>query len=125
VEEADLEHIAEEIEYMGASRRRELQSRLTILIAHLLKWQFQPPGTRSWKSTILTQRLELESLLAEAPSLRAKLAQVAEEIYPAALELASVETDLPARVFPEACPYDASRLLDQSFLPSPTPQSGS
>jgi hypothetical protein len=40
--EADIEHIAEELESMGASERRELTNRLAVLVAHLLKWQFQP-----------------------------------------------------------------------------------
>jgi len=45
----DLEHIAEEIEDVGKSEQRELASRMTILLAHLLKWQFQPEQQgRSW-----------------------------------------------------------------------------
>ena len=51
--EADLEHIAEEIEDIGQNQRRQLVSRLVILIAHLLKWQVQPERrSRSWTLTI-------------------------------------------------------------------------
>ena len=46
--EADVEHIAEEIENMGKSEKRELVSRLRVLLLHLLKWQYQP--TRRGKS---------------------------------------------------------------------------
>jgi hypothetical protein len=48
--DADILHIAEEIESMGKSEKRELVSRLTVLLLHLLKWQFQP-GRRaaSWR----------------------------------------------------------------------------
>jgi hypothetical protein len=53
LEEADLEHIAEEIEDMGRSERRELESRLSVLLSHLLKWRFQPSRRgRSWQATI-------------------------------------------------------------------------
>jgi hypothetical protein len=54
----DLQNIAEEIEDMGRSERRQLESRLEILIMHLLKWQFQPNlRSRSWQLTIKEQRL--------------------------------------------------------------------
>jgi hypothetical protein len=54
---ADIENIAEEIESMGKSEKRELVSRLTILLLHLLEWQSQP-GLRgnSWRYTIKVQR---------------------------------------------------------------------
>jgi hypothetical protein len=38
--EIDAEHVAEELESMGKSEKRELISRLSILLTHLLKWQF-------------------------------------------------------------------------------------
>ncbi len=41
LEEADLESIAEEIESMGKTEKRELISRLTVLLLHLLKWRYQ------------------------------------------------------------------------------------
>jgi hypothetical protein len=47
--EVDIEHVAEELESMGKSEKRELTSRLTVLLAHLLKWKFQPAlRSRSW-----------------------------------------------------------------------------
>ena len=68
--EADIEHIAEEIEDMGKSQRRELGSRLEVLLAHLLKWQFQPGGRNSsWESTIRIQRTKIAKLLRDMPSL--------------------------------------------------------
>ena len=41
--EADIENIAEEIESIERSEKRELVSRLTVLLTHLLRWQAQPP----------------------------------------------------------------------------------
>ncbi len=72
--EADIEHIAEEIESMGRSKKRELVNRLTALLLHLLKWQFQP-GLRgnSWRLSIEEQRCRLEDHLNDNPSLRSVL----------------------------------------------------
>jgi len=69
--QVDLENIAEELESMGKSEKRELESRLVVLIMQLLKWQFQPKRrNRSWRSTINTQRDELERLIRLSPSLK-------------------------------------------------------
>ena len=55
--EADLEHIAEEIESMGKSEKRELVNRLSVLLMHLLKWQFQATGRgTSWRLTIFRRK---------------------------------------------------------------------
>jgi hypothetical protein len=37
----DIDHLLEELSDMGRSEKNELESRLLILIAHLLKYQFQ------------------------------------------------------------------------------------
>ena len=69
--ELDIEHLIDEIESMGASERNQLQNRLRILLAHLLKWQYQPNyRSRSWQATIKEQRLALQDLLADNPSLK-------------------------------------------------------
>ena len=69
-DEIDIEHVAEEIEDMGKSEKRELLSRLSVLVLHLLKWKFQrEKRSSSWKATILTQRTELGRLLEDSPSL--------------------------------------------------------
>ncbi len=72
--EADIEHIAEEIESMGKSEKRELVSRLTVLLLHLLKWQHQPAfRSKSWRLTLEEQRDRLEDHLADNPSLKSSL----------------------------------------------------
>ena len=61
IDSLDWENIAEEIESMGRSEKRQLKNRLKVLIMHLLKWQFQPNlRSRSWELTIKEQRLQLE-----------------------------------------------------------------
>lgn len=116
--QADLEHIAEEIESMGASERRELESRLIVLLHHLLKWQYQPEQRSSgWLGTIDEQRTQLEILLRQSPSLRRICPESIAFAYPKARRKAIKETGLAAPVFAEACPYAIEEILDEDFLP--------
>ena len=116
--EADLEHIAEEIEDMGKRDRRELESRLAVLFVHLLKWGWQRgKRSNSWKTTIANQRAELRRLLRQSPSLKAQLPEAVAETYKDSVEQASLETGLPAATFPERCPYTPEQVLDRGFLP--------
>ena len=115
-ESIDWENLAEEIADMGRSEKRQLESRLEVLIMHLLKWQFQPNlRSRSWQLTIKEQRLRLDKLLKENPSLKSSLADVKEKIYPLAIISAEKETGLA--LFPETCPYDLTEILSSEFLP--------
>jgi uncharacterized protein DUF29 len=118
LEEADIDHIAEEIETMAGSQRRELRSRLRVLIAHLLKWQFQP-GFRgpSWRKTIRTQRVALGDLLQEAPSLRYQLQESWPEVYERAVADAEDDTGLSKSSFPETSPFSLDQILDYDFYP--------
>jgi hypothetical protein len=69
--EADVENIADEIESLGRSEKRDLVNRLAVLLAHLLKWQFQPVWRgKSWRLTIKEQRRRLSEHLDENPSLK-------------------------------------------------------
>jgi len=116
--ELDFNHIAEELESMGASERRELQNRLQILLMHLLKRQFQPERRgKSWKLTIIHQRTAIERLLKQSPSLRRLLEDQEEllDIYNKAVREAVLETDLERHVFPLDCPYSVDELLDDGF----------
>ncbi|HRJ41790.1 MAG: DUF29 family protein [Caldilineaceae bacterium] len=116
--EIDAEHIAEELEAMSKRERRELISRLTVLLAHLLKWEFQPTHrSRSWRNTLTVQRGELADLLEDSPSLRAELENYIDRAYGRARLLAEDETGLEADAFPAECPYALEAILDPAFLP--------
>ena len=116
--EADIDHIAEEIEDMGKSQRRALESRLEILLAHLLKWQFQPDGrSSSWRATIRLQRSKINKLLREMPTLRGVALNELEEAYENSVILAASETELPEAGFPPACPFSLEQILDPEFFP--------
>ena len=102
---------------MGRSEKRELESRLELLLMHLLKWQFQPNlRSRSWQLIIKEQRLRLEKLLAENPSLKSFLADSLEKIYQLAIISAERETGLSS--FPQICPYSMTYIFISEFLPN-------
>lgn len=114
----DAENIAEELETMGRREKRELISRLTVLLVHLLKWQFQPSRrSKSWQNTILLQRSDVDDLLDESPSLQGELDNILSRAYTRAKLIAEDETGLDRTVFPETCPYSVDSVLDQRFLP--------
>ena len=114
----DAEHLAEEIEAVSASERRELRNRLKVLLQHLLKWQYQPERrTRSWLATMLEQRDSIEDVLGTSPSLRSSFADDLESAYTSAVRYAAEETGKDARTFPRACPYSLSEVLADGWLP--------
>ena len=114
----DLENVAEEIESLGRSDRREIVSRLTVVLVHLLKWQVQADGrTNSWAASIVENRDAIADILAASPSLRPYPATVLERAYRAAPLAASGETGLPLSEFPSTCPYSVEQILDPDFWP--------
>ena len=114
----DCEHIAEELEAMSKSEKRELMSRLTVLLAHLLKWQFQPARrSRSWKNTILTQRLDISELLDDSPSLQYDLDDKIAGVYEKARLSAEDETGIDKNNFPQQCPFSVEQMLQKNFFP--------
>jgi hypothetical protein len=116
--EADIAHIAEEIESMGKTEKRELVNRLTILLLHLLKWQYQPARRGpSWQATIRVQRRELDAHMADNPSLKAVLPQAIEQAYGNAVIEAEAETGLLEATFPAACPWSFEKMSDPDFWP--------
>ncbi len=116
--EADIEHIAEEIESMGKTEKRELVSRLTVLLLHLLKWQSQPAlRGRSWRNTIRVQRIRLASHMKDNPSLKAMLDEAIVESYRIARIEAENETGLAEATFPAHCPWSFEQAIAEDFWP--------
>lgn len=118
--ELDVEHIAEELESLGKNNKRELISRLKILIGYLLKWQYQPGGrSTNWRGSIVEQRLQLNDLIEYSSSLKPQLLEAITQAYPHAVELASDDTGFLESVFPEICPYSQEQILTKGFFPEP------
>lgn len=128
----DIEHLLDELSDMSKSERRELESRLLILIAHLLKWEYQYPilseqwrefDGRSWRTTITEQRKQLAVLLRHSPGLKSALTETILATYPDAVDLASKESRLSVETFPASCPYTAEQLFTDDFFPGSTTMS--
>ncbi|RUW58557.1 DUF29 domain-containing protein [Mesorhizobium sp. M7A.F.Ca.US.008.03.1.1] len=114
----DRENLAEEIESLGRSDKREIANRLGILLLHLLKWQFQAKMRKAgWLLTIREQRHQIGKLIDESPSLKAyPRTQIVSEFEFARLK-AIDETGLPEKDFPIDCPYEIADVLNQDFFP--------
>lgn len=119
VHELDLENLAEEVESIGRSDKREVYNRLTVLLAHLLKVEFQPDKrTRTWLSTISEQRRRPRLILADSSILeKTYVPSNLETIYRDARRKAATETRLGESAFPETIPYSLEQILDADFLP--------
>jgi len=116
--QADIEHIAQEIESMGRTEKRELVSRLRVLLLHLLKWRFQPIGRgSSWEASIRVQRLDLAEHMKDNPSLQTILPQAIATAFEGAVIEAADETGLPESVFPTVCPWTFEQSMDARFWP--------
>lgn len=120
-EKIDLNNLVEEIESIVRSEKRELKSRLKLIITHLLKWQYQPQMrpfyANSWVSTIVTQRSDLQLLIKDSPSLKNLLEETCKECYQIAKRDAAKETGLSEEVFPVDCPFQLADILDPDYLP--------
>jgi hypothetical protein len=119
--ELDIAHLTEEIESMGNSEKRALESRLEKILIHLLKWQFQPERiTPSWYYTIKEQRLRVKKLLRQNPSLKTELESIFIDSYDTAIACAETQTQKHG-LFPAECPYTLNQLLDDAFFPGKSP----
>jgi hypothetical protein len=112
----DRENLAEEIESLGREQFNKLESALRVLILHLLKWDHQPEKrSRSWALTARTQRLEVEDVLSDNPSLKPRIAEAMARGYRKARIEAAKETGLDEHVFPASCPYDWSEVMGREL----------
>ncbi len=117
-DQLDRDNLIEELEAMPARDRRELGSRLRVLVIHLLKCNYQPEKISvSWLTTINTQRFEIADLLDQSPSLRREIAARALRAYPSAVRAAALETGLAESAFPNENPFSPDQLLDTHFIP--------
>ena len=98
--EINIEILIDELESMAKRDKQELISHLIILLAYLLKWQFQLKQIfeiykihgSSWKMTIIEQRMQIIEQLEMSPSLKPYLPEALQKAYPKAVELAHKAT---------------------------------
>jgi hypothetical protein len=116
--ELNTDILIDELESIAKRDRRELLSRIVILLAHLLKWQYQPTHrSNSWRGSIVEQRYQIEKQLEDSPSLKNKLETLMIKAYPDAVKLAQAETGLAASQFSKVCEYTIKQILLDEFYP--------
>ncbi|NJA06337.1 DUF29 domain-containing protein [Methylococcaceae bacterium WWC4] len=114
----DLDNLIEEIESMGRSEKRAVESRLAVLFLHLLKWRYQPERRgKSWKCSIDVQRSRFQKILKENPGLKSQLDGILADAYETARYEAFQETGIDIDAFPVACPWDWTQITDVSYYP--------
>jgi Domain of unknown function DUF29 len=117
IEGLDFENLIEEIESLGRSDKRELESRLRELLEHILKRNYvnMPDCYRGWVESIVKQRIGIEDLFADSPSLKSYFAQVFDKAYANALKI--VRKSYPEYQFPDIWPFvrDIEDILNEDF----------
>ncbi len=115
----DVENIASEIDDVGKSEQREFESRMAILLSHLLKWQYQPERRgSSWQRTIKDQRKMIERRLVKTPSLKTDVIDPDFwiTVWDDATRFAENETGM-LNTFPDTCGWDFTQVMDANFWP--------
>ena len=117
-DELDLESLIDEVASVGGSEKREIESRLTVLLGHLLKWKYQPGArTNSWSATLFEQRTRIALILRASPSLKRHPAGAFEASYLSGRLLASRDTGIDFTLFPQKPPFTVAQTLDLDYLP--------
>ena len=115
--EVDAENLVEEIEDMGRSEKRALESNLVVLLLHLLKYKYQPSKrSNSWKASIREHRRRLRKAFLDSPSLKVYCEEVFAECYEDGRQQASDETGLSLETFPVESLFTISEVLDEEYL---------
>jgi hypothetical protein len=120
----DIENVAEELEGLMKSERRELENRLEILILHLLKWDHQPDQRANrWRSSVEEQRTRIRRLLRDSPSLKREVEPMSRDVYRDSVRAAAIETRLGESAFPATLPYSVDQIFERALpadeLPDP------
>lgn len=121
LEQLDIENLIEEIDSMGRREKKELKTRLIVLIEHLLKLQYwteeKDYNARGWRNTVVEQRRQIAYSLADSPSLKSILNDVFLECYQDARNDTLRKYELPSELFPEDSPFSLLDILNADFLP--------
>ena len=103
---------------MGVRERRELETRISILLQHLLKWRYQPERHGSnWRNTIKVHRIDAGRVLADNPGLTPKLTELFEAAYERARLLAAADNGKEESVFPERPPFTFDQAMSPDYWP--------
>jgi hypothetical protein len=123
VEEIDWANVAEEIEDLGKSEKRSIESRMGRIVEHLLKLGYSPARVKSlirrgWELSIREARRQIRRRLSESPSLRRKTREMFPHAYEGGRNAALIALNLPDSALPETSPWTLEQILDNGFLPN-------
>jgi len=117
----DWENLLEELEGLGNEQKHKLESRLSVLLEHLLKltywYQERNYNSRGWQGTIIEQRKQIKRLLKRNPSLQAFFLEIFAETYQDARDITIVKTGLDPEIFPLESIMTPEQALDENWLP--------
>jgi hypothetical protein len=117
-EALDIDNLVDELESMSRRDKREIISRLDVILMHLLKWKYQPTQrSLSWESSIQNNRIEIWRIIEDSPSLKSYPEAVLDKAYQAALKGVIRETQLSSEIFPISCSFSIDEILDENFFP--------
>jgi len=112
--EIDATCLADEIDDVGNAQYDKLESALTVLLQHMLKWDHQPgPRSRSWQNTIDEQRLRVLRQLARNPGLKGRLGEALADAYQYGRRRTSTETNMDLSVFPSELRYSFDAIMSR------------
>lgn len=118
--ELDLENIAEELRSLGGEQEHRLESSYRVLLMHLLTWAYQPRRQgRSWRGTVVRERINAARTLERNPGLKSRRAELFAEACGAARKEAAAETGLPIATLAESPPFTIEQAMDEEFWPEP------
>ncbi|MDJ0578379.1 MAG: DUF29 domain-containing protein [Xenococcaceae cyanobacterium MO_234.B1] len=112
----DWDNLIEEIEDMGRSQKRAIESLLMGLTEPLLKlkyWESERERNKGhWESEVVNFRVLLKKRLQESPSLKAKLEDIYQEILPDSKKSLSRLFELPEQIN-----LTLEQILDEDWFP--------
>lgn len=121
LEQLDIDNLIEEIDSMGRREKKELKTRLIVLIEHLLKLQFwtqeKDDNARGWRNTVVEQRRQIIYILADSPSLKSILNEIFLDCYADARNDTLRKYQLSAELFPQQPPFCLEQVLNPDFIP--------
>lgn len=122
-EDLDLPNLIDEVGDMARSEARQLETRMEVLLLHLLKWTYEPElRSKSWRLTLDEQRLRVGKLLKHNPGLKTKTAEITRDAYESARLQAARESTLEKNDFPATCPWIFEQAIDDGFWPEIAPE---
>lgn len=119
-QDLDINNLVEEILDVGRSERRELKSKMSVLLIHLIKWAYQPAmRSDSWKLSIRNQREAINIAIKITPSLKVSLKDTLwfELAWKDALPKVVKETGMPMNLFPQKPIWNAKQVMTKDWLP--------